>query len=104
NLAFFLNAEALGVPESMAVRISLASAGLWWAIFTLIPMMTLRRRGSVRPLPPGENILTVGFRQLAHTFGQVRRYPQTLLFLGAYLLYNDGIQAVIALASQFGAE
>src|SRR5205814_2039243 len=33
-----------------------------------------------------------------------RRYPQTLLFLFAYLLYNDAIQAVIALASLFGAE
>ena len=28
--------------------------------------------------------------------------PQLLLFLGAYLLYNDGIQTVIALSSQFG--
>jgi UMF1 family MFS transporter len=34
----------------------------------------------------------------------VRLYPQTVLFLVAYLLYNDGIQTVIALASQFGQE
>jgi UMF1 family MFS transporter len=34
----------------------------------------------------------------------MRRYPQTITFLVAYLLYNDGIQAVIALASVFGAE
>ncbi len=104
NLVFFLNAESFGVESSMAVRISLASAGMWWAIFTLIPMFTLRNRGAVRRLPPGERYLTVGFRQLAHTFRQMRGYPQTLLFLAAYLLYNDGIQAVIALAAQFGAE
>lgn len=104
NLAFFLNAERLGVSSGMAVRISLASAGLWWAIFTIIPLLALRSRRAFKPLPPGEHYLTAGFRQLAHTFGQMRRYPQTLLFLGAYLLYNDGIQAVIALSSQFGAE
>ncbi|MGB9739618.1 MFS transporter [Chloroflexus sp.] len=104
NLAFFLNAESLGVESSMAVRISLVSAGMWWAIFTLIPMITLRNRGAVRRLPPGEHYLTIGFRQLAHTLRQMRNYPQTLLFLAAYLLYNDGIQAVIALAAQFGAE
>ena len=103
NLLLFNNAEAFGLDQGTAVRISLCSAGLWWAIFTLIPMVTLRNRGRVRRLAPGEHYLTVGFKQLAHTFSQMRRYPQTLLFLAAYLLYNDGIQAVIALASVFGA-
>ena len=34
----------------------------------------------------------------------VRRYPQTTVFLIAYLLYNDAIQTVIALATQFGKD
>ncbi|MBU7600037.1 MFS transporter, partial [Streptomyces sp. P38-E01] len=33
-----------------------------------------------------------------------RRYPLTLLFLAAFLLYNDGIQTVITQASVFGSE
>ena len=32
----------------------------------------------------------------------MRLYPQTLRFIIAFLLYNDAIQTVIALASQFG--
>lgn len=104
NLALFLNAGKLGIEDSMAVRICLASSGAWWAIFTILPMLTLRQRGAVKRLPPGQHYLTVGFSQLRHTFSQVRRLPQTLLFLAAYLLYNDGIQAVIALSSQFGAQ
>jgi UMF1 family MFS transporter len=40
--------------------------------------------------------------QLRHTLADIRRYPQTMTFLIAYLLYNDAIQAVLALASQFG--
>jgi UMF1 family MFS transporter len=32
----------------------------------------------------------------------MRRYPQTLRFLVAYLIYNDAVQTVIALAAQFG--
>ncbi len=103
NLVLFSNREALGLPTDLAVRISLASAGMWWAIFTVVPLLTLRRREPLKRLPPGEHYLTIGFKQLAHTFGEMHHYPQTLLFLGAYLLYNDGIQAVIALASQFGA-
>jgi UMF1 family MFS transporter len=104
NLVLFNSREALGVPTDLAVRISIVSAGLWWAIFTVIPLLALKTRRPSRSMPPGSGYLTVGFRQLGHTIGQMRRYPQTLLFLAAYLLYNDGIQAVISLSSQFGAE
>ncbi|MCB0055236.1 MAG: MFS transporter, partial [Caldilinea sp.] len=48
--------------------------------------------------------LTVGFKQLGRTLRNLPRYPQTMLFLVAYLLYNDGIQTVIALSAQFGSE
>ncbi len=104
NLALFLNAESFGVSEGHAVRISMASAGLWWAIFTVIPLLNLKRRQPLKSLQTGERMLTVGFRQLAHTLRNLPKYPQTLLFLIAYLLYNDGIQTVIALSSQFGSE
>lgn len=104
NLVLFNSREALGLRTDLAVRISLTSAGLWWAIFTIIPLVTLRRREPLKRLPSGEHYLTIGFKQLGHTFREMRHYRQTLLFLGAYLLYNDGIQAVIALASQFGAQ
>jgi UMF1 family MFS transporter len=102
NLVLFSQAESFGLTSGQAVRISIVSAGLWWAGFTIIPLLALRRRESVRKLPAGERYLTIGFKQLWHTLRQARKYPQTLLFLVAYLLYNDGIQAVIALASQFG--
>lgn len=103
NLALFSGAEGFGLTEGEAVRISLVSAGLWWAIFTLIPLIALKRHESVKALPAGERYLTIGFRQLRHTIQQARNYPQTLLFLLAYLLYNDGIQTVISQASVFGS-
>ncbi len=104
NLALYLNAEKLGIPPSLAVRISLASAGLWWAAFSLIPLAKLRNRKPARVLEPGENLVRVSFRQLASTLREARGYPGTLTFLLAYLLYNDAIQAVIALSSQFGSD
>ncbi|WP_129670601.1 MFS transporter [Candidatus Chloroploca sp. Khr17] len=104
NLILFTNAEALGLDEGTAVRICITSAGLWWAIFTIMPLIRLRTRGTIKRLPPGERYVTIGFKQLAHTFSQMQHYRQTLLFLLGYLLYNDGIQAVIALAALFGAE
>jgi MFS transporter, UMF1 family len=104
NLVLFSNAENIGLSTGHAVRISLASAGLWWALFTLIPLATLRTHQPVKQLPTGESVLTVGFKQLSHTFRGMRHYPQTLLFLVAYLFYNDGIQTVISQASVFGEQ
>jgi UMF1 family MFS transporter len=104
NLLFFSNAEKLGFTESFAVRVSLGSAGLWWASFTLIPLARLKNRGTPQALPPGENIVSVGFHQFLHTLKDLRRYPQTMLYLVAYLIYNDAIQTVIALAGQFGSD
>lgn len=104
NLGFLSFAERLGITTGMAVRISMGSAGLWWAAFTLYPMKVLRNRGTGHSLPPGESILSVGFRHLWQTLRGMRRYPQTLLFLAAYMLYNDAIQTVIAMSGQFGSD
>ncbi|MCB0065361.1 MAG: MFS transporter [Caldilineaceae bacterium] len=105
NLVFvqFL-AESWGIATGHAVRISLASAGLWWAIFTLVPLTRLHTRRPQKSLPPGTTFLSIGFRQLGHTLRRLPTYPHTLLFLIAYLLYNDGIQTVIAMSTQFGSE
>ena len=104
NLYLFSKAESFGLTAGQAVRISLASSGAWWAVFTLIPLFTLKNRLPVKEPPPGQHYITAGFKQLVHTISTARRYPQTLLFLIAFLLYNDAIQAVIALASVFGSE
>lgn len=102
NLLLYSRAAALGLSESQTVRLSLASAGLWWALFTLIPLATLRNRGSAKA--PHGGYLRAGLGQLARTLRHLRDYRQTLLFLLAYLIYSDGIQTVITLAAQFGQE
>jgi UMF1 family MFS transporter len=102
NLVLFLNTAKIGMTEGMAVRISLASAGVWWAIFTIPTLATLRNRGPARTLAAGQSAVVTVLHQLSHTISDVRHYPQTMTFLIAYLLYNDAIQTVITLASQFG--
>ena len=103
NLAFFIFSEDLGVPSDLAVRINLASAGLWWLGFSFITWSRLRSRRAARPLPAGETYASVGFRQLGRTFREIKHFPETLKFLLAYFLYNDGIQTVIAVSSTFAA-
>ncbi len=104
NLLLYQKANALGLSEEFAVRISLGSAGAWWAFFALIPMFGLRRRKPAKTIASGENLFSKGFLQLFHTLKEMKHYPQTLTFLVAYLIYNDAIQAVITLAGQYGAD
>lgn len=106
NLGLMQFYEQVGISYEMAIRLSLLSAGLWWGIFTLIPVLGMRRiRGTTAP-PVDRSAGIVGgtFTQLGSTFRELRRYPQTLLFLLAYLFFNDGIQTVIASASLYGIE
>ncbi len=103
NLVLFTKAKAFGLSESMAVRINLGSAGVWWALFAVIPLATLRKRPPSRRRGPGENLLD-SFREFAITLRDMRYYPQTLRFLIAFLLYSDAVQAVITLSAQFGSD
>jgi len=85
-------------------RWCIVSAGVWWAGFTLVPLAWLREHPGTEATARRGNVLLDGFKQLGHTIKGIRAYPLTLFFLLAYLIYNDGIQTVISLASQFGTE
>ncbi|MFJ9633876.1 MFS transporter [Streptomyces sp. NPDC091280] len=100
NLVLFTAHDSFGLSESMAVRICLASAGIWWGAFTLVPLKRLRDRGRTTSEAP----VAQGWRQLAATVRDMRGKPLTLSFLFAYLIYNDGIQTVISQASVYGSE
>ncbi|AXI80773.1 MFS transporter [Peterkaempfera bronchialis] len=102
NLVLYQGHARFGVSEGDAVRICLASAGVWWAGFTLLPMVRLPDRVGVAPGAASAGAGS-GFRQLRATLGEMRRYPLTLLFLAAYLCYNDGVQTVISQASLYGS-
>lgn len=104
NLILFQFSAPLGISEGMAVRISLASAGVWWLLFSQITFRTLRPRHAVRQIPPGETLFSIGFKQLGNTFRQIRQFPETVRFLIGYLIYNDGIQTVIVVATLFGSQ
>ena len=85
------------------MRISLLSAGVWWAAFTVIPFLGLRDRAPVGAATPSparwSGSPSASWRPpCAH----LRGYPQTLLFLLAYLFFNDGIQTVISASSVYG--
>jgi MFS-type transporter involved in bile tolerance (Atg22 family) len=100
HLWLVLSAESLGLTTGEAVRICLATSGLWWGTFTAFTVSRLRNR----PVAASAARAGSSFRQLATTFREMRAFPLTLWFLGAYLLFNDGVQTVISLSATYATE
>jgi UMF1 family MFS transporter len=107
NLAWILSPATFGLPDTVAaIKLSFASVAFWWLIFS-IPL--LRRV----PEPPralesdetgSENSIRAALVRVWETFHELRGYRQAFLMLVAFLLYNDGIQTIIRMASIYGAE
>jgi UMF1 family MFS transporter len=104
NLGMVLGHSALGLDKELAVRLALLSAALWWAGFTIIPVVRLRNVPAQDVVPEPGGLVRRSFGQLWATLKDLRRYPMTLTFLLAYLFYNDGIQTVIYSASIYGSK
>ncbi|HEX5495079.1 MAG TPA: MFS transporter [Mycobacteriales bacterium] len=91
--------------RAVVARLSLMSAGVWWAAFAVVPLLALRGPlgGVERSVaPPVGSLVAAGFQQLRQMFSRLRSFPLTVFFLVAFLVYNDGIQTVTTVAAQYG--
>jgi UMF1 family MFS transporter len=92
---------AFALPDrAAATRAAFVLTGLWWGLFALPCFLRVREELFVHPPAP----LPGGFRAYLRTLGEIRRYPDLLLFLLAFLCYNDGIQTIIAVSAIFGRQ
>ncbi|MBF5082870.1 MFS transporter [Quadrisphaera sp. INWT6] len=89
-----------------------ALGGAVVGLFTLVPHLGLRRLdGTPAVVAAGGGAAVSTGRLVAGSMGQLVRtlrsapaFPQTLMFLVAYLFFNDGVQTVIAAASIYGQQ
>lgn len=99
-------ADPLGISRGTAVRLSIGLAGLWWAALGVV---ALRRLDAADELPGrapdvaaqeglGRRLADV-LAQLKGSLRALRALPGTAKYLLAFLLFNDAIQAVVALSA-----
>lgn len=89
----------IGVADKgLATRLGFLLTGAWWLLFA-IPAFLWLREGPVR-----HDVLKLhtpaDYLRLAR---ELTGYPDLLRFLLAFLLYNDGIQTIIAIAAIFAS-
>jgi UMF1 family MFS transporter len=89
-------------PEQLSkARLIPVVIAVYYAVAVIPTFLFLRERSVPKPLPPGENYITVGFRQLKQTIKHIRRYSELFKLFIAFLVYNDGIVTVIYFASLY---
>jgi UMF1 family MFS transporter len=112
-LALVAGHGSIGISQSLAARIGIAMAGLWWAGFTLFTLVHLKEKegGASEAIPARYQstpklfaYFSIGVSRTLGTLRKVRRFKHLLLFLIAFMIYNDGIQTVISMATIYGTE
>src|SRR6266511_1533415 len=86
-----LNLVALTIDNDRhtadVARWSIVSAGLWWALFTTVPLVRLRNRPAVAGEHPRGSVLTDGFRRLGQTVRvEAILLVQFVAFAGAFAM------------------
>ena len=103
NLAI-VTLEPFGISGTMPVRISLLSAGLWWALFTVVPLRMLEDGPPLTSEGSTAQAVRGAFGELVRTTRLVASYPETVKFLLAFLLFNGGVGTVITAAGSYAIE
>ena len=86
--------------KGAASRAGFLLTGLWWFSFAIPTYLYVRI--PAKPILPAA--LHKGIRGYFRIFTEMKKYPALLLFLLAFLFYNDGIQTIIVVAAIFARE
>jgi UMF1 family MFS transporter len=89
-----------GTDDSLPIRASVLSVGVWWALFSIPAFLWLRDR----PTNRSENVGGTSFGALKRTLASMWTSRPLRRYFVAYLLFNDGIQTILVTASIFGAQ
>ena len=90
----------------LVTRLAIGSVGFWWFGWAIWTFKTVPEPEITNPVT-GLNLKsasTLAFSGLRQTFRELVKFKMLGIFLIAYLLFNDGIQTVLAVAGAFGPD
>jgi UMF1 family MFS transporter len=102
NLVMLQFPQLLGLPAGyFSVQDCFLSVAIWWAIFS-IPILRAVPTAKVAGPVHLRQSLRQSIRTLQLLLPRLKELPHFSRFFFAYLLFNDGIETVIVMASIFG--
>jgi MFS transporter, UMF1 family len=104
NLFMLKYPESIGFAKgSFTVQDCFLSVAVWWLIFSIPTFLFLRERTEGLSSIKGV-YFKEGYRRLRQTLSRIKTFRELTKFLIAFLIYNDGIETIIVMASIFGAD
>lgn len=89
--------------DLLVVRAALVVTAIFFALAATPVFLWLPERAQRQALPPGENYLSLAFKQLRATIRAARGFKEFLKFMLAFLIYNEGVIMALDFAAIIGA-
>ena len=102
SIALIMFSETIGITETMAIRISVALAAVWWGVFTIPFLRDVHQNYSIEK-PESYPLVRAAFSAALATAKKIVKSKKLLFFIFAYFLYIDGVHTVIVMSTVYGA-
>ncbi|HWN40268.1 MAG TPA: MFS transporter, partial [Gammaproteobacteria bacterium] len=101
-LAYVIWARGQGDTEAQFVPVTMLITAGVFALASSFTFLVLKERARPQPAEKGAGLRAL--TRVGHTLKQARQYEDLLRFLGCIVLYQSGVQTVIALAAIYAQE
>jgi UMF1 family MFS transporter len=104
NVLMVLSPQSFGfADQSEAVQTAFLMVAVWWVLFTIPLALFVEETAGTGRRRFGEAVRGA-FVALGSTFRDIRRLPNTFLFLIAYWFYIDGVDTIVFMAVKYGLD
>ncbi len=93
----------MGIGGQTVIRVAFLITAVFYAASTAPLFFLVKERTEPKPLPRGENYFSISIKRLWETFKAARKYQSFARFLGAFLVFNNGIMITLDFAAIIGA-
>lgn len=92
----------LGQTE-FSTKLAMMLAGIWWIVWSIYSFKNIKV-SELKGVKLPNGYFNYGWRRNLNTLRKIKKYPQMLTFIVAYIFYWDGSQTVITQAANFFTE
>ena len=102
NVIMYLKPDFFGIPDGpTAIRLSFVTVAVWWAVVS-IPVAIWVKEPEIHESVGIVSAVSLGWKQLRHTFKEIRHLKVVGTFLLAYWFYIDGVDTIVKMAVDYG--